>query len=232
MSDFKKRYFKTCIIGLCIVAVLAAVFIFTGNDESVPANTELKEQTTEQPEQILLNEIRGIAEEESIPTFSPAPTASPAPQPDMTVMENIQMDISPTASVSPTPVQTNVPQKTVCYITVNCKTLIENPAKLKEDKKELVPADGMILSNASVAYTEGDTILDVLQKAAKQHKIQIDFEKNTASGAYIRGIGNIYERDAGDMSGWGFYVNGEYPNVSCEEYKIKNNDRIEWVYMQ
>lgn len=232
MSDFKKKYIKNCIIGLCIVAVLAAVFIFTGNNESVPVNIELKEQATENPNQILLNEIRGIAEEENTPTFSPAPVALATPQPEVTVTENIQMEINAAESASPEPIQTEVPQKTVCYVTINCKTLVENSEKLKEEKKELVPADGMILSNVSVTYAEGDTLLDVLQKVAKQHKIHIDFDKNTASGAYVRGIGNIYERDAGDMSGWGFYVNGEYPEVSCEEYKIKNNDKIEWVYMQ
>lgn len=240
MSDFKKRYFKTCIIGLCIAAILAAVFIFTGNDPvSVPAVVELNEQkqSSEEPYKVLLNETRGIVEDKPIQQPSPtpvatlSPTVSPTPYQDMSFTENIRMEtIAPT--VSPTPLQTNVPQKTVCYININCRTLIENSEKLKADKKELVPSDGMLLSNVMISFSEGESLFDILQKAAKENKIVIDFEKNTAGGIYVKGIGNLYERDAGDMSGWGFTVNGEYPGVSCEEYKVKNNDKIEWIYMQ
>ena len=33
-------------------------------------------------------------------------------------------------------------------------------------------------------------------------------------GAYIEGIGNLYEFDCGSVSGWMYRVNGEFPKIS------------------
>lgn len=236
MSDFKKRYLKTCIIGLCIAAVLAAVFFLTGNNgKNTLVSVELSEtsQSSEEPNKILFSETRGIVQEKRA-AETPAPTVLPTPTPyqDMGFTENIKIEASPAATLTPTPLQTDVPKKTMCYISINCRTLIENPEKLKAEKKDLVPANGMLILNEYIAFSEGDSLFDVLQKTAKEYKIPVDFEKNAAGGGYVKGIGNLYEKDAGDMSGWGYTVNGEYPNVSCTDYKVKNDDKIEWIYMQ
>ena len=52
----------------------------------------------------------------------------------------------------------------------------------------------------------------------------------TTGTAYIEGINNIYEFSCGELSGWMYCVNGEYPNVGCSDYKIKDGDNIEWYY--
>lgn len=237
MSNFKKRYLKTCGIGLGIAAVLAAAFFLAGNKaEKTPANVEISEkaQSSEEPDKIVFSETRGIVEEKKAVAQTPVPTVLPTPTPyqDMGFTENIKIDASQISVSTPVPVQTDVPKKTMCYISINCRTLIENPEKLKSEKKELVPADGMIISNEHISFAEGDSLFDVLQKAAKEFKIQVDFEKNASGGVYVKGIGNLYEKDAGDMSGWGYTVNGEYPTVSCTEYKVKSDDKLEWIYMQ
>ena len=50
------------------------------------------------------------------------------------------------------------------------------------------------------------------------------------SSVYVEGISNIYEFDCGDLSGWMYCVNGEFPNYGCSGYKVKPGDRIEWKY--
>ena len=55
-----------------------------------------------------------------------------------------------------------------------------------------------------------------------------------ASGAnglmYIHGIGNIYEFDFGDLSGWVYLVNGESASVGVDQYVLKDGDRVELCY--
>jgi hypothetical protein len=47
---------------------------------------------------------------------------------------------------------------------------------------------------------------------------------------YIEGIANIYEMDAGPLSGWMYKVNGVFPSVGCGRYELKVGDVIEWIY--
>lgn len=48
--------------------------------------------------------------------------------------------------------------------------------------------------------------------------------------AYIEGIGQFYEFDCGELSGWMYRVNGEFPNYGCSLYELKAGDKVEWVY--
>lgn len=50
------------------------------------------------------------------------------------------------------------------------------------------------------------------------------------NSAYIEGIGNLYEFDCGELSGWMYKVNGWFPNYGCSRYRLKSGDRVEWVY--
>ena len=50
------------------------------------------------------------------------------------------------------------------------------------------------------------------------------------NSAYIEGIGNIYEFDCGELSGWLYKVNGNFPSYGCSRYKLKPGDKVEWVY--
>ena len=50
------------------------------------------------------------------------------------------------------------------------------------------------------------------------------------NSVYIKGIQNIYEYDAGPLSGWMYRVNGWFPNFGASQYELKEGDTIEWVY--
>lgn len=92
-----------------------------------------------------------------------------------------------------------------------------------------IPADGVILPATQMPIAAGDTVYTVLNDAARAHGIHQD-----ASGAqglmYIHGIGNIYEFDFGELSGWVYTVNGEKASVGCDQYALKAGDKVEFHY--
>ena len=72
---------------------------------------------------------------------------------------------------------------------------------------------------------------DVLQKAARQNKVHLEYNYTPAYKTYyIEGIGNLYQFDAGNLSGWMYSVNDEFPGVGCSGYKVKDGDSIKWLY--
>lgn len=92
------------------------------------------------------------------------------------------------------------------------------------------PAEtGVILEETVIELKKADTVLEVLKRATRAHKIHMEY-RGSKSLAYIEGIDNIYEFDHGAMSGWVFVVNGEPSNKSAGTYAVSAGDRIQWVY--
>lgn len=118
-----------------------------------------------------------------------------------------------------------------CTISVNCKTILNNMEKLSKDKAAIIPKDGIILAEKSVVFYEGESVFNLLVREMKKNKIHMEFVKTPLyNSAYIEGIANIYEFDCGNLSGWMYKVNGEFPNYGCSRYKLSDGDRVEWVY--
>ena len=55
-------------------------------------------------------------------------------------------------------------------------------------------------------------------------------DTNVYSTVMIRGINYLYDFSCGDLSGWMYKVNGKFPGKGCSGYKLKDKDKIEWVY--
>lgn len=118
-----------------------------------------------------------------------------------------------------------------CSISIRCDTILNNISNLNKDKVDFVPKDGVILSLRTVSFSDGESVFDVLMRETKKNKIHIEFENTPMyNSAYIEGIGNLYEFDCGELSGWMYRVNGEFPNYGCSKYKLKKGDKIEWLY--
>ena len=115
-------------------------------------------------------------------------------------------------------------------ILVHCKALLESADGLPEEKRALVPEDGILLENASVPLHDGDTVYDILVRAAEDAGLSIE-EKTSLGSVYIRGLGGICEFDAGRGSGWMYRVNGESPNYGCSRVTVSDGDEIEWYYV-
>jgi len=142
-----------------------------------------------------------------------------------------QQPASSQASSVSTATTTPAPQSATCTISIRCDTILSNMDKLKAAKKDIVPLDGVILQSRPVTFTEGESVFDVFKRATQGAGIHREFTEVPAYGsAYIEGIGNIYEFDCGERSGWMYRVNGAFPNYGCSKYSLKAGDVVEWIY--
>ena len=119
------------------------------------------------------------------------------------------------------------------YLTIRCDTILDNwndldPA-LKYEK--YVPSDGVILIRTEYVLRPGDTVYDVLDRAVRHNQIQMEciYSQNYGS-VYVQGINHLYEFSCGELSGWMYMVNGEFPNYGCSKYELKDGDEIIWCY--
>ena len=121
-------------------------------------------------------------------------------------------------------------QKT-CTVEIRCDTILKNRDNLKAGKSKYVPEDGVILGSATAALEEGDTAFDVLKRVCEEAGVQLEYAYTPAYDAYyVEGIGNLYERDCGQQSGWLFKIDGVFPNYGPSKIAVEPGQVIEWVY--
>jgi len=126
---------------------------------------------------------------------------------------------------------TDKTEQYTCKLSVECKTILDNMENFDEDKKEVLPIDGVIYEIQEVSYFEGESVFDVLKREMIENNIHLEFSITPVyNSMYIEGINNIYEFDCGELSGWMYKVNGESPNISCSEYELNQDDVIEFIY--
>ena len=109
-----------------------------------------------------------------------------------------------------------------CTVRIECST---------SGKADIVPPDGVLLPETTVAFSEGDTVFDVLQQVCRAQGIHMESTWTPAyNSAYIEGIGNLYEFDCGELSGWMYSVNGVWPDYGCSGYTLHDGDTVVWSY--
>ena len=159
--------------------------------------------------------------------------------PDAPVPEEARPDAvtsaTPAPENAPAPVEPEETQITqtvnTCTISISCASILNDPDELAEGKENLVPPDGWLLEPMEVEFNEGESVFQVLRRTCKQQKIHMEFEDTPIyNSAYIEGIGNLYEFDCGELSGWKYRVNGWFPNYGCSRYQVQSGDVIEWLY--
>ena len=114
---------------------------------------------------------------------------------------------------------------------VSCAEIANSPeagASLKENG--LVPDDGILVYETGFPIIGGDTAFSVLSRALKERRIHFDYSAVGDHSVYVKGINNIYEYDCGDLSGWMYSVNGDFPTVSASEYTLSDGDSVRWIY--
>ncbi|MCI8594999.1 MAG: DUF4430 domain-containing protein [Oscillospiraceae bacterium] len=118
-----------------------------------------------------------------------------------------------------------------CTVSISCATILDNMDTCDENKVELVPDDGWLLKPTTVSFQEGESAFDVLQRTCREKSIHMESSFTPIyNSAYIEGIGNIYEFDVGNLSGWMYHVNGWFPNYGCSRYQLQDGDEVAWVY--
>lgn len=117
----------------------------------------------------------------------------------------------------------------ICYVTVECKEILNKLEKLSPGHSKYVPKNGYILQNYPVKISIGDTAYDALKTACSDNNIKLT-STSTVYGIYVNGINNIDEKDCGSQSGWLYSVNSIYPSVSCGKQEINPNDNLIFHY--
>lgn len=180
-------------------------------DHSENANTEAKQENT--PE----NEISGGTQDAGS---------------DSGNTETAQTEASPSENGNNNAAQSETNSETIqCTIYISCASVLNHLDLLTDSTKKIIPEDGVILDTTSVKVKKDSTVFEVLEKATKENQVHLEFNYTPAYKTYyIEGIGNLYQFDAGNLSGWMYSVNGEFPGVGCSGYKVKDGDSIMWLY--
>lgn len=117
--------------------------------------------------------------------------------------------------------------KNIVSILISCKTAVNKGILEQEGFEKFIKPDGIIYNNLSVKFNEGDSALDVLKDTLKKENIPLNLRRN-----YIVGIAGLNEKNklCGPSSGWLYRVNLETPIQSSNQYKLKNGDKIEFLF--
>ena len=111
-----------------------------------------------------------------------------------------------------------------CTISISCATILDNMDDLDPEKAELVPADGWLLQPVTVTFQAGESVFDVLVRICREQNIHMEYVNTPMyNSAYIEGIGNLYEFDCGNLSGWMYQVNEWFPNYGCSRYALTSS---------
>ena len=116
-------------------------------------------------------------------------------------------------------------------LSVLCDALLGNLDLLDSDKHELVPEDGVIFPETVVTVFEGDSAFDALQREMRNAGIHMVFNVIPVYDlAFVTGINNLFEFDAGPMSGWMYMVNGEDTGIGASQYILQPGDVVTWYF--
>ena len=154
---------------------------------------------------------------------------------DGTATDKDKFQTDPVPSGQPLPVNQEdqkVDNDEEFYVTISidCLTILQNMDNLEKGKEKYV-GDGWILKTTKVKCKKGQTVYDILEQVCKAYSIQMENSYTPLYGSnYIEGIGNLYEFDCGNLSGWMYNVDGWYPNYGCSRYVLKAGEAIQWRY--
>ncbi|MBR0412051.1 MAG: DUF4430 domain-containing protein [Eubacterium sp.] len=121
-------------------------------------------------------------------------------------------------------------EKTKITVTIQCKEVLSNLDKLKEGHEQYVPKSGYFITGCAVDYEKGDTVYTVLKRVCRETGIKMR-ARRTVYGMYIVGLNELDEKDCGGTSGWTYYVDGEFPMVSVDNYALNGGENIEFKYV-
>lgn len=127
------------------------------------------------------------------------------------------------------------PESETVTLSIRCDTVLSHYDDLDPSLRsgEFVPPDGVILPPTEYVLRPGDTVFDLLDRAVRYNKIQMEYQgadQNSFGSVYVQGIHYLYEFSCGPLSGWMYRVDGEFPNYGCSKYELKDGQVIEWVY--
>ena len=232
MKEKLWKFFKTPYpIIIIIIAVVFAAVLYSGvqdNKSAEKADLNYETASVQKPEPEKNEKADGYTEEKAGETEEKAvEKAETTPEKEeKSAVDEVQAEAMPQAETLP-PEE----QQLTCTLSVRCDTLLKNIGKMKPEKAAIVPENGVIFEEKQVVFFKDESVFNVLKREMRNNKIHMEFENAPIYGsAYIEAIGNIYEFDCGELSGWMYRVNGVFPNYGCSKYILNDGDRVEWIY--
>ena len=222
---------------LVVLLGLTAAFFAGGPIRTAPAfaafpAVQRERVTLEKPALRSDAAMAPTAAEETADTPA-AQTPQTPPQAEAEPVEETTEPSSQTPQTSQTSQTSQTPQEQdlTCTLAISCAVLAADVSVLPEEKQTLVPEDGWLLHETTVTFTEGESVFDVLQRVTKEQGILMEASFTPGyNSSYVEGIGNLYEFDAGPLSGWTYQVNGVSPGVGSSSVLVCAGDQIVWMY--
>lgn len=122
-------------------------------------------------------------------------------------------------------------KKLKCTFSINCSTVFDNLDKIDKEILKVLPNDGWIYPAKEIEFKDDESVFDILLRITKQEKIHMESNSNPVlKSKYVEGINNLYEFDAGELSGWTYKVNGKGMGYGSSSSYLKDGDIVEWVY--
>ncbi|MBR6872122.1 MAG: DUF4430 domain-containing protein [Ruminococcus sp.] len=251
MSEKLSKLIKPAIAVLVIAAVLLIAY-FSGGDVSVPVSEDSRAETTTVTAATAATQttpVTTLTETDAKQTTSTEQTTTRRTTTSKTAVTSRTTNPQTTPAAAPTTTSatvtttvttTTTPEVTAppepefahkCTLLISCATIFDNTDKVRAGVLEEQPAGGIIFPRTEVGFDDGESIFDIVKRICDRNDIRLEFTKIAATNSYyIEGINNLYEFDAGNLSGWMYSVNGHFPQLSCSQYKPSEGDVIEFVY--
>lgn len=118
-------------------------------------------------------------------------------------------------------------------LTIRSDAVLSSLDKLQPELLPYIEEDGVILEKNEYVLRPGDTVFEILNRATRHHRIQMEYQgadMNIYNSVYVQGIQYLYEFSCGPLSGWMYEVNGEFPNYGISQYVLRNGDDIAFHY--
>lgn len=216
---FKNKFTKNKIaLVVAVLCILIAAFIWGG------------ENKIHQPDVIdeaAFLETQMVGEKDATPDKE----SFQEPESESKIVESAPDAETRGGNIPPKPIIKPAKEELYCTLSISCATVLDNMESLTKGKEEIIPEKGVVLSPIRTIFYEGESVFNVLSREIKKNSIHMEFVKTPAYNAvYIEGINNLYEFDCGELSGWMYKVNGEFPGYSSSRYLLNDGDIIEWVY--
>ncbi len=144
---------------------------------------------------------------------------------------------TPDSATEPNTSQTELQQSEVdaqtilVSLEISCHTVLPQLDVLPEAKRQLIPSDGILFPMTTLEATTGESAHDLLLRTVREEGIHMEFSTSPFyQTTYIEGIGNLYEFDMGELSGWMYKVNDTFPNYGISNYILQDGDTLSLLY--
>lgn len=207
---------KYTIIGICIclVGIIGIGGYNSFNQDTKKANNKTsvveKQQETKEPDNEIKQEQETVSVSEENTQTEKKQETSPTVTNKKQVTDNQKKQEAPKED-----------------------TPVINDPPVNEVKQEFIQirVEGIqnTMINQKVQIDSKSTAFSVLKTVCQQNNLKLS-TSGYGSYAYVTGIGDLREKEHGNMSGWKYQVNGFEPNVGAGHYELKNNDQVVWYY--